>query len=75
MDVILQTTFSSAENVWIPIKMSLKFVPKGPINNIPALVGTMAWCRSGDKPLSEPMEVSLSTHTRHSASMNIDKML
>ena len=26
------------ENVWITIKNSLKFVPKGPINNIPALV-------------------------------------
>ena len=26
------------ENVWIPIEFSLKFVPKGPINNIPALV-------------------------------------
>ena len=26
------------ENVWIPIEISLKFVPKGPINNIPALV-------------------------------------
>ena len=26
------------ENVWIPIKTSLKFVPKGPINNIPAVV-------------------------------------
>ena len=26
------------ENVWIPIKISLKCVPKGPINNIPALV-------------------------------------
>ena len=26
------------ENVWIPIKISLKFVPKGPINIIPALV-------------------------------------
>ena len=30
------------------------FVPKGPIINIPALVQMMAWCRSGDKPLSEP---------------------
>ena len=27
----------------ISIKFSLKFVPKGPINNIPALVQTMAW--------------------------------
>ena len=49
------------ENVWIPIKISLKFVPKGPINNIPALVQIMAWRRAGDKPLSEPMLVSLPT--------------
>ena len=26
------------ENVWIRIEISLKFVPKGPIINIPALV-------------------------------------
>ena len=25
------------ENVWISNKISMKFVPKGPINNIPAL--------------------------------------
>ena len=40
------------ENVWIRIKISLKFVPKFPINNIPALVQTMAWRRIDDKPLS-----------------------
>ena len=51
------------ENVWIPNKISLKFVPKGPINNIPAMVQIMAWRRPGDKPLSEPMMVSLLTHT------------
>ena len=34
----------------------LKF-HKGPIYNIPALVQIMAWCRTGDKPLSEPMMV------------------
>ena len=50
------------ENVWIPIKMSLKFVSKGPINNIPALVQIMAWRRPGDKPLSETMMVRLLTH-------------
>ena len=50
------------ENVRISIKISLKFVPKGPINNIPALVQIMAWRRSGDKPLSEPVIVSLLTH-------------
>ena len=50
------------ENVWISIKISLKFVPRGPINNIPSLVQIMAWRRSGDKPLSETMMVSLTTH-------------
>ena len=50
------------ENAWILIKISLKFVPKGPINNIPALVQIMAWRRLGDKPLSEPIVVSLPTH-------------
>ena len=41
--------------------VSLTF-PKGPINNIPALVQTMAWRRPDDKPLSEPMMVRLPTH-------------
>ena len=50
------------ENVWISLKISLKFVPRVPINNIPALVLIMAWHRPGDKLLSEPMMVSLLTH-------------
>ena len=50
------------ENVWISIKSSLKFVHKGSINNIPALVQIMAWHWSSDKPLSELMMVSLLTH-------------
>ena len=37
------------------IKISLKFVPKGPINNIPALVQIMAGRRPGNKPLFEPV--------------------
>ena len=47
------------ETVRISIKISLKFVPKGPIYNNLALVMIMAWRLSGDKPLSEPMMVSL----------------
>ena len=50
------------ENVWITIKYSLKFVRMGQINNIPALVHIMGWRRPGDKPLSEPMTVSLQMH-------------
>ena len=45
------------ENVLILIKISLKFVPTGPIDNIPALVQIMAWGRPCDKPLYEPMMV------------------
>ena len=50
------------ENILISIKISLKFIPKGPINNIPALVQIMAWRRPGDKPLSEPMMIISLTH-------------
>ena len=50
------------ENVWIWIKISLKFVPMVRINNIPALVQIMVWRRIGDKPSSEPMMVNLLTH-------------
>ena len=50
------------ESICISIKIPLKFVPNGPISNIPALVEIMDWRQSGDKPLSEPMMVSLLTH-------------
>ena len=53
-DDIFKWIFLS-ENIWISIRISLKFVPWGQINNIPALVQIMAWRRPGDKPLSEPM--------------------
>ena len=43
------------ENVKISIRISLKFVPKGPIDNKSALVQVMAWRRTGDKSLPDPM--------------------
>ena len=47
MATIFQTTLSNAfswkENVWILIKISLKFDPECPINNIPTLDQIMAW--------------------------------
>ena len=39
-------------NVWIAIKISLKFVAKHPINNISALVLIMAWCHYSDVIMS-----------------------
>ena len=50
------------ENVLTSIKISLKFVPKGPIENVLTLLQMMDWCRQGDKPFSEPMIVCLVTH-------------
>ena len=55
MAAISQTTFSNAFS-WMEI-YELR------INNNPALVQIMDWRRPGAKPLSEPMLVSLLTHT------------
>ena len=59
------------ENVWIQIEISPKFVPKGPINNIQALVQMLAWRWTGAKPLSEPMMIQFNNaYMHHSASMS-----
>ena len=50
------------ENVRISIKSSLNSVPYGLIKYTLALIQIMAWCRPGDKPLSEPIMVTLLTH-------------
>ena len=49
------------KNVRIAIKFSLKFVPKGPISNIPALVQIMTWRRQGanDDPVQRHIYASL----------------
>ena len=50
------------ENIWLSIWISLKFVLRGLITNITALVQIMAWRRPGDRPLSEQTVVRYSTH-------------
>ena len=60
-DDVLKWIFLN-ENVWILIKISLKFVPKGLINKIRALVQMMVWRHPADTPLSEPMVVSVLTY-------------
>ena len=42
------------ENGIIPTQISLKFVPRSPFDNKPALIQVMAWRRTGDEPLREP---------------------
>ena len=55
------------ENLWILIKISLSFVSKGSINNIPALVQIMAWRR----PAIAWTRVKFTdAYMRHSASMS-----
>ena len=54
------------ENDRIPIEISLKFVPMGPIDNNRVLVQLTVWRRKGDKPLSEPMLTQFSdAYKRH----------
>ena len=43
------------ENYRIAIQISLKLVPKGPIDSKSALVQVMAWRLTGDKPLPQLM--------------------
>ena len=43
------------EKLCILIQISLKYVPRSPIDNKPALVLIMAWHWTGDKPLPEPI--------------------
>ena len=59
MSAISKTTYSDAF-LWMKgfvflLKISLKFVLKGPMDNSLACIWIMAWRRIGDKPLSEPM--------------------
>ena len=61
MDAILKCIFLN-KNTRISLEISLKFVPKVRINNIPALVQIMAWRLQDHKPLFEPNMVSLLTH-------------
>ena len=54
------------EKLCISIRISLKFVPRGPIDNRPALVQEMAWHRIRDKPLPEAMMNQLTdAYMRH----------
>ena len=51
---------------WNLIYVSLKFVPTGSINNKSSLVHVMAWRRTGDKPLPEPLQTKFTVpYMRH----------
>ena len=54
------------ENDRIPIQISLRYVPRSPIDNKSALVQVMAWRRTGEKPLPEPMMTQfIDAYMRH----------
>ena len=54
------------ENDWIPIQISLKFVPRSSIDNKPVLIQVMAWRRTGDKPLPKTMMTQfIDAYMRH----------
>ena len=53
-DDIMKCIFMN-EKFCILIRISLKFLPVGPIKDRPVFFQVMAWRQIGDKPLSEPM--------------------
>ena len=60
VDILADSIFKKIfmnENGRIQIQISLKVVPKSPIDNKSALVWVMAWGQRGNKPLPEPMLV------------------
>ena len=63
---------NEVKNIEVETKWpSFFFLPKGPINNIPALVQIMAWCRPGNEPSSEPISVIFTdAFMRHSVSIS-----
>ena len=72
---ISQTSFSRAfpwmTTFSILKKDSLKYVHLGPIYKMASLVQIMAWRRTGDGPLSEPILVCfIDAYMHHPASMN-----
>ena len=48
--------FPSVQRCYVSIKISLKFISKGSVDNMSALVHVTARCRTGDKPLREAMK-------------------
>ena len=61
------------ENAWIAIKISLKFVPPVPINNIPAMVqifGLIGTCQATSHYLNQWCFFLTEAHMHHSASMS-----
>ena len=59
------------ENVWIPIKISLKFAPKGQINNIPALVQINGLAPARRQAIISTNDGKFTdAYMRHSASMS-----
>ena len=62
-----------SETFSILIGMSLKFVPKGSINNMPTVIQIIAWCQTGDKLLSEPVMAYIVVHWRIYASLGLNE--
>ena len=72
-DDIFKSIFSN-ENDRIPFPISLKFVPRSPIDDNPAWVHVMAWHRIGDRPLSEPMMLQFThAYMRHEGNISFNQ--
>ena len=73
-DDIFRCIFAN-EKLCISIQISLKFIPKGTIDNKSALVQVMAWHPTGDNALPEPMLTQfIDTYMWHQEEMSWYKL-
>ena len=64
-DDIFKGIFLNETDIF-PNQISLKLVPMSPVDSKSALVRVMAWRRTGDKPLPEPMMIQFTdAYMRH----------
>ena len=74
-DYIFKCIFLS-EDGKMPIQISLKLVLMSPTDNKPASVQVMAWCKTRNKPLPEPMLTQFTdAYMQHSGEMRKYLML
>ena len=71
MPIYFQMRFREWKYSVFVIKISLKYDPKSPIDNKPAMVWIMGWRGIGEKPLSHPMLIRFTdAYMRHYGGMS-----
>ena len=75
LQITFQIHFSLMKSFCILLQISLKYVPKGPIDYLSAVVWVTAWCWTGKRTSSEPMIAIETSCLYHSEQKGAIEML